>query len=205
MLLDCSHGERTLPSSCCTATITARMISAPVSPLETSATRTAIAPTTKAPTIGMKPPKKVRMASGMASGTPTSTSPRPMSTASMALTIAWVRMKPPRVFHERPSTSAQVTTGAGAGQRADPGQEPRPSLRKKNVRISVMTSVMTAEVTAFTVVRTPEAIELALLLTRSWAAWMAVSSWLAVTKSLSWTQSWIFCRPSLALLAMSLD
>ena len=75
-----------------TATITARMMSAPVSPSETSATSTASAPTTMAPTMGTNPPKKVRIASGMASGTPTITRAMPISTASIALTIAWVRM-----------------------------------------------------------------------------------------------------------------
>src|SRR3546814_5608687 len=59
MLLDCNHGDSTLPSSCCTAKITSITIRAPFQPTETSATRTATAPTTKAPTIGMKPPKKV--------------------------------------------------------------------------------------------------------------------------------------------------
>src|SRR3546814_5659448 len=87
MLLDCNHGDSTLPSSCCTAKITSITIRAPFQPTETSATRTATAPTTKAPTIGMKPPKKVSTARGMANGTPTrdrqSTSLNPVTNAHL--------------------------------------------------------------------------------------------------------------------------
>ena len=56
-------------------------ISAAVNPLLTSATRTANAPATKAPMIGMNPPKKVSTASGRASGTPRIDEPRPMKNA----------------------------------------------------------------------------------------------------------------------------
>ncbi|CAA9307987.1 MAG: hypothetical protein AVDCRST_MAG48-1842, partial [uncultured Friedmanniella sp.] len=76
-------------------------------PLETRATSTARAPAATAPTIGMKPAKKVSTASAAASGTPSTTRPSPMRTASTKLTTAWTRMKSPSVFHERLNTSVR--------------------------------------------------------------------------------------------------
>jgi hypothetical protein len=49
----CRYGERTLPSSCWTATTTPRAMSASVPPFVTSVTSTASAPLMKAPMIGM--------------------------------------------------------------------------------------------------------------------------------------------------------
>ena len=63
-----------------------------MNPLLTSAMRTAKAPATKAPMIGMNPPKNVSTASGMTSGTPRIHSPRPMKKASMKPTRACWRM-----------------------------------------------------------------------------------------------------------------
>ena len=74
-LRPCSHGSSTLPSSCCTTRTLARMMSAATHPLDTSATSTARAPTVTAPMMGAKAAKKVSRASGMASGTPTTTRP----------------------------------------------------------------------------------------------------------------------------------
>ena len=76
-------------------------MSAVVKSLPTRATRTDSAPAVKAPTMGMKPAKKVMIASGPASGTPRMNRPSPMKKASMKLTMAWVRMKPPSVFQQR--------------------------------------------------------------------------------------------------------
>ena len=67
-------------------------ISAVVKPLLTSATRTANAPATNAPMIGMKPPKNVSTASGITSGTPRIHRPMPMKKASMKPTSACWRM-----------------------------------------------------------------------------------------------------------------
>lgn len=82
-----------------------RTMIAVVTPFVTSATRTASAPATVAPTIGMNPPKNVMTHSGRASGTPHAMRPMPMQTESMAETIAWVRMNPDRVCHARVNTS----------------------------------------------------------------------------------------------------
>ncbi len=187
---DCSHGRSTLPSSCCTTTITARITSAPPSPLETSATSTAIAPTTKAPTIGTKPPKKVSTASGTASGTPTISSAAPMNTASMNETSAWVRMKPPRVAHARDSTSVRWAPTFGPVARRSHGRKRPPSLRNRNVSTRLISRLIVAFPTAATPTRTPEAMlptDPSILPCRPSRA---DSTWSRETRSLSWTQSW---------------
>ena len=61
-------GCRMLPSICCTSRTMPSTISAVVNPLLTRAMRTANAPATTAPMIGMNPPKNVSTASGMTSG-----------------------------------------------------------------------------------------------------------------------------------------
>ena len=70
----------------------ASTISAVVKPSLTSATSTAKAPATKAPMIGMNPPRKVSTASGSTSGTPRTSRPMPMKSASMNPTSACWRM-----------------------------------------------------------------------------------------------------------------
>ena len=93
-------GCRMLPSICCTAMTMASTISAVVKPLLTSATRTANAPATNAPMIGMNPPKKVSTARGITSGTPRIQSPMPMKNASMKPTSACWRMNSDNVAQD---------------------------------------------------------------------------------------------------------
>ena len=88
MARDCNMGDRMFPSSCCTATTRAKTMRALVKPSETKAINTASAPATNAPTMGMKPAMKVRVANARAMGTPRNTRPMPMNTASTSDTIA---------------------------------------------------------------------------------------------------------------------
>src|SRR5450759_1196821 len=87
-----TSGCRMWPSSCCTASTTAAMISATAGPLATRATSTAAMPATVAPTSGMKAAKKVSSASGTTSGVPVSSRPSPMNTASTVATKIVPRM-----------------------------------------------------------------------------------------------------------------
>ena len=79
-------GYSTLPSTCWTTTIATPTISASVGPPATSATSTAAAPATIAPMIGKNAASHVSTISGSASGTPTSSSTAPISTASTVAT-----------------------------------------------------------------------------------------------------------------------
>ncbi len=62
-------GWSTWPSICCTASTTSSTIRAVNTPWVTSATTTARAPDTTAPTRGMKANRKMKTASGTAIGT----------------------------------------------------------------------------------------------------------------------------------------
>jgi hypothetical protein len=77
-------GSSRLPSICCTAITAASASRAVVGPLAARATRTATLPATVAPMIGTKPPRKVIIARGRASGTPSRSSASPMPIASIA-------------------------------------------------------------------------------------------------------------------------
>ncbi len=179
-------------------------ITAATQPLATSATSTATAPMVMAPTMGAKAATKVSTASGPASGTPTITRPRPMSTASMRPTSAWVRMKLPRVDQARRSTSERWEPTPPPETWVSHGRKRWPSLMKKKVSTRVSTRLTSALVTALTPTSRPEAIELALDCSCDWAAATASSSWPSVTGRLllsSWSRS--LSRPFEALSAMS--
>ncbi len=79
-------GCRMCPSICWTATSTTSIISAVNGPWVTSAISTAMVPVISAPTSGTNAPRKMITASGRASGTPSSSIPMPMNTASMKAT-----------------------------------------------------------------------------------------------------------------------
>src|SRR5690625_4671433 len=204
MLRPCSQGDRTLPSSCCTPTTIASTISAPVMPFETSAIRTARAPNTNAPTIGMNPPKNVMIASGTANGTPTRTSPMPMNTASTKLTMACVRMNPPRVSQQRRRTLSMCTPALSPATRRTHGRNLGPSLTKKNVNTRTSAAPTMNDVTALTPVNAPDAMVLALSVSFSCAASIAVLIWSSDTSNgPSMSHSSTLPRPRLASLAMS--
>ena len=124
-------GCRTLPSTCCTRMTMPSTISAVVNPLLTRATRTAKAPATKAPMIGMNPPKKVSTASGMTSGTPRIHRPRPMKNASMNPTSACWRMNSDRVVPRLVGQRRHVARGPRAGLRGQPRHAARPVLEEE--------------------------------------------------------------------------
>ena len=126
-------GDRMCPSNCCTSTITPSRIRALVRPTVTSATSTAMAPATKAPTMGMNPPKNVSTMSGSARGTCSTHRPMPMQTESMALTIACARMKPPKVLYVRDNASVRWEPAPRPAMRRTKGRKRGPSLMKKKV------------------------------------------------------------------------
>lgn len=95
------NGWRMWPSICCTASTTISTISAVKTPCVTSATTTASAPETTAPTSGMKAKRKMKTASGTAIGTSRNQSPRPMKIASMSATITVPRTYAVRVRQAR--------------------------------------------------------------------------------------------------------
>ena len=129
-----------------------------MNPLDTSAMITARAPAVNAPTIGMKPAKKVTTARTGHSGTPSTSKPIPIKMASTPDTIACVRMNPDSVFQERMHTSVRCQPAFTPTYLRSQGRKPSPSLRKKKVRISVSTSVVPTEAIAPMPEKTPEAI-----------------------------------------------
>ena len=70
------------------ATTTATTTSATAGPLATRATRTATPPIRAAPTMGMKPPRKISTDRGRARGTRSTSRVTPMTTASSRATTA---------------------------------------------------------------------------------------------------------------------
>ncbi len=104
----------------------------------------------------------------------------------------------------RDPTSARWPPARGPASPRTQGRNARPSLRKKNVRTSVSTAVISAEVTALTPTRSPEAMLLALERSRSWAALVTESTWAWVRSNwLCWTHCCTCTRPSEALSAIS--
>ena len=97
-------------------------------PGSTSAMSTASAPATSAPMIGMKAPKNVSTARGSASGTPKTTRPMPMKTASTKPMSACERMNPPRRSQLRAPHLGEVVPGRRPRRAAHPGQELRAVL-----------------------------------------------------------------------------
>ncbi len=81
-----TSGCKTCASSCCTAMIRPKVISAKIQPLAISATITARPPAITAPTSGMNAPRNTSDASGSASGMPMIARPVPMPTASTSAT-----------------------------------------------------------------------------------------------------------------------
>ena len=73
------------------------------------------------------------------------------------------------------------------------------------MRIRLITSVTPALPTAVTPLSTPDAMLPADPVTLSWRPWIALSTWVAETKSLSWIQSWRRCSPATVSEAMSSD
>lgn len=164
-------GWNTFPSSCCTTTMTARTISASVTPFDTSAMSTATRPANRAPTIGTNADTKVSTARGSTSGTSRIHSPRPMSTASRMPTKAWLRTKAPRVYQLRSTTTGTSTASRPGSWRVSHGTNLGPSLRKKNIRKRARNAVTRP----LNTVPTPVATAVTMLPTLSWTRAIAVS------------------------------
>ncbi len=82
-------GCSTLDSICWTASTTIRRITAAVRPWSTSATRQAMVPESRAPTIGMKEKRKTTTPIGSQSCTPRKKAPPAIPMASMRATSTW--------------------------------------------------------------------------------------------------------------------
>ena len=100
----------------------------------------------------------------------------PISTASMRLTTACVRMNPPRVDHTRSDTPARCGPAGRPTWRRSHGRNRGPSLRKKKVTTIAVNTVTSADVAAPTPENTPVAIWVPLELSRSVIADTAESS-----------------------------
>ena len=152
-------------------------INAVVRLLVTSATSTARAPTTNAPMIGTKPPKKVSTANGRASGTPRTTSPMPIRTASIRPTAACPWMKLPNVTQERLSTVSRCRPARSPTTPPSHGKKFGPSLMKKKASTKARAAVTRPEPTALTPARTLEASALALPCNRVVICCTAAFTW----------------------------
>ena len=108
--------------------------------------------------IGMKPPKKVMIASTNAMGTPSTTRPRPMKSASTKETAAWALKKPPTVFQIRAKASVRCMPAVGPATLRIQGPKRSPSLRMKKVNTRVITIVTTMDPTVIAPLITPPAI-----------------------------------------------
>src|SRR5690242_8032215 len=144
-----------------------------IQPRSTSATSTATAPETLAPTIGTNAPRKTSAASGKANGTWRITSAKPMPTASMKATSTVARTYDPSVDHDAAPASDSDQRALTGNSLTMKRQILRPSRRKKNVANSTSNAPVTISASV-AAVATPVAVSDDVLeLTQFWTESMA--------------------------------
>ena len=141
--LPITRGCRMLDSICCTARTTSSMARAIPGLTATSATRTATAPVSTAPTMGMNEARNTRTPIGSARGTCSRNAPRPMPTASTKATKTWIRTYCAREI--QPLRPAPLTAGRARRGKSftRKSQMLSPSMRKNSSTNSAMTVPVT--------------------------------------------------------------